>query len=70
MTVSRRDFLQWSATASALAATGLDLSAAPAKVSPKKILILGGTGYLGPATIELAQARGHRSEERRVGKEC
>ena len=59
MTVSRRDFLQWSATASALAATGLDLSAAPAKVSPKKILILGGTGYLGPATTELAQARGH-----------
>ena len=59
MTVSRRDFIQWSATATALAATGLDLSAAPAKISPKKILILGGTGYLGPATIELAQARGH-----------
>ena len=60
MTVSRRDFLQWSATASALAATGLDLSAAPAKVSPKKILILGGTGFLGPATIEIARARGHQ----------
>ena len=28
--------------------------------SPKKrILILGGTGYLGPATVEAAQARGH-----------
>lgn len=25
----------------------------------KRILILGGTGYLGPATIEAAQARGH-----------
>jgi 2'-hydroxyisoflavone reductase len=60
MTVSRRDFIQWSATAAALAATGLDLSAAPAKVAPKKILILGGTGYLGPATIEVAQARGHQ----------
>jgi len=60
MTVSRRDFIQWSATAAALAATGLDLSAAPAKVAPKRILILGGTGFLGPATIEIAQARGHQ----------
>ncbi len=60
MTVSRRDFIQWTAAASALAATGLDLSAAPAKVAPKKILILGGTGFLGPATIEIAQARGHQ----------
>ena len=60
MTVSRRDFIQWSAAATALAATGLDLSAAPAKAAPKKILILGGTGFLGPATIEIAQARGHQ----------
>ena len=59
MTVSRREFLQWSATATALAATGLDLQAAPAKAAPKRILILGGTGFLGPATIEAAQARGH-----------
>jgi 2'-hydroxyisoflavone reductase len=59
MTVSRREFIQWSAAATALAATGLDLAAAPAKVAPKKILILGGTGYLGPATIEIAQAHGH-----------
>ena len=62
MTVSRREFIQWSATAAALAATGLDLSAAPAKATdkPKRILILGGTGFLGPATIEAAQARGHQ----------
>jgi 2'-hydroxyisoflavone reductase len=60
MTVSRRDFIRWSAAATALAATGLDLAAAPAKVAPKKILILGGTGFLGPATIEIAQARGHQ----------
>jgi 2'-hydroxyisoflavone reductase len=60
MTVSRREFIQWSAAATALAATGLDLSAAPAKVAPKRILILGGTGFLGPATIEIAQARGHQ----------
>lgn len=31
--------------------------AAPAK---KRILILGGTGFLGPATVEAARARGHR----------
>lgn len=60
MTVSRREFIQWSAATAALAATGLDLSAAPAKVAPKRILILGGTGFLGPATIEIAQARGHQ----------
>ncbi len=63
MTASRRQFLQWSATA-ALAGAGLDLAATPAKTTPKagklKILILGGTGFLGPATIEAAQARGHQ----------
>lgn len=60
MNVSRREFIQWSAAATALAATGLDLAAAPAaKITPKKILILGGTGFLGPATIEIAQAHGH-----------
>lgn len=61
MTVTRREFIQWSAAATAVAATGLDLSAAPSeKAAPKKILILGGTGFLGPATIEAAQARGHQ----------
>lgn len=30
-----------------------------ARTAPKRILILGGTGFLGPATIEAAQARGH-----------
>lgn len=34
--------------------------AAPPSVKPLHILILGGTGYLGPATIEAAQARGHK----------
>ena len=63
MTASRRQFLQWS-TAAALASTGLDLTATPAKATPKagklKLLILGGTGFLGPATLEAAQARGHQ----------
>jgi 2'-hydroxyisoflavone reductase len=31
----------------------------PKAVSKKKILILGGTGFLGPALVELAQPRGH-----------
>ena len=47
MTVSRREFLQWSAATAALAGAGLDLSASPAKVTPKKILILGGTRFIG-----------------------
>ncbi|MCE1229989.1 MAG: epimerase [Firmicutes bacterium] len=41
----------------------LPLGAAPKTVKapkPLRILILGGTGYLGPATIEAAQARGHQ----------
>ncbi|MDP2877223.1 MAG: hypothetical protein Q8O00_13635 [Holophaga sp.] len=56
MKLSRRLFLGCSALA-LLACTGL--GAAPA-VKPLRILILGGTGYLGPATIEAAQARGHK----------
>jgi 2'-hydroxyisoflavone reductase len=36
------------------------LEAVPAPPKPLKILILGGTGYLGPATIEAALARGHK----------
>jgi 2'-hydroxyisoflavone reductase len=49
MSVTRRSFV------SALSAVPL-LTAAPAK---KRILILGGTGFLGPATVETAVARGH-----------
>jgi 2'-hydroxyisoflavone reductase len=48
-TPSRRTFM------SSLAAAGT-LLAAPRKM---KILILGGTGFLGPATVEAALARGH-----------
>lgn len=49
MSATRRSFL------GALAAAPL-VSGAPAK---KRILILGGTGFLGPATVEAAIARGH-----------
>ncbi|SPF55731.1 NAD-dependent epimerase/dehydratase [Candidatus Sulfopaludibacter sp. SbA4] len=47
--ITRRGF------ASTLAGAAL-LRAAPRK---KRILILGGTGFLGPATVEAAKARGH-----------
>jgi 2'-hydroxyisoflavone reductase len=33
---------------------------APARASPKSLLILGGTGFLGPQLVEAARARGHR----------
>lgn len=35
-------------------------SAGVAAPAPKRILILGGTGFLGPATVEAARARGHQ----------
>ena len=67
MAVTRRSFLQGGAAAAAAATLGLRLRAgtAPAEVpakakKPLKILILGGTGFLGPATIEAALARGHQ----------
>lgn len=61
MTTSRREFLAASALA-ALAASGvpraLAMSASSRREGPLRILILGGTGFLGPAIVEAAQA-GH-----------
>jgi 2'-hydroxyisoflavone reductase len=51
MPMGRRDLLRVGALAAARTAAG-----APVR---KKILILGGTGFLGPATVEAAMARGH-----------
>jgi 2'-hydroxyisoflavone reductase len=66
MPVTRRTFVQQGLSAAALAAAGLPLPgrAAPGekgtnRAASKKILILGGTGFLGPALVEAAQARGH-----------
>ncbi|MDR7271450.1 2'-hydroxyisoflavone reductase [Pelomonas saccharophila] len=53
ITVSRRQVLQMSTTLLPGAAFA---AAAPA---PKRILILGGTGFLGPAIVEAAEKRGH-----------
>ena len=73
MPATRREFLAASAAVAAATWTGAG-HAAPARAKrPLRILILGGTGFLGPACIESALARGHavtlfnsgRSEERR-----
>jgi 2'-hydroxyisoflavone reductase len=71
--LSRRRVLQGALALGALGASGCATSSAgstgvagsaaamPEKtVSPKSILILGGTGFLGPHVVELARARGHK----------
>ena len=66
MSTPRRKFLQYSLTAASLLALGPGALAGPDKkkstaASKKKlkILVLGGTGFLGPAFVTAAQARGH-----------
>ena len=69
MTSSRRDFIKASAAGAAIAATGgiagcaeaeqPDNSAAPAHHKPLDILILGGTGFIGPHMVREALRRGH-----------
>jgi 2'-hydroxyisoflavone reductase len=76
MSTSRRGFRRRDVLRGGLAATALGVlpscggsSSKPAPAPPtpvakksakKKILILGGTGFLGPKTIEVALARGHQ----------
>ena len=64
MVHSRRTFLHTLAAVAAALAMGLGVARAgeptAVKPTPKRILILGGTGFLGPATIEAALARGHQ----------
>ena len=61
MALTRRDFLQ--ASLATLAACAAPRAGAPggsggASGGPSKILILGGTSFLGPALVEAARARG------------
>ncbi len=76
MTATRREFMATSAAAAATSLLSNSLAfAGPAGKAkkPLRILILGGTGFLGPACTESALARGHaislfnsgRSEQRR-----
>jgi len=68
MKLSRRQFVLGSGAALAATACGPSGTPAPetkprepaaAKPTPKKILILGGTGFLGPHVVTTALARGH-----------
>lgn len=69
MSISRRDFIQRSVIASAaLVPVAQAFSARPSRQGQpagtpgggKRVLILGGTGFLGPACMEAALARGHK----------
>ena len=55
---NRREFVKSTAWAGAGAALIAVLPSLP-KVKPMKILILGGTAFLGPQIVEAATARGH-----------
>jgi 2'-hydroxyisoflavone reductase len=57
MSTSRREFLQASAAGALLASCAATAHKEP--VAKKSILVLGGTGFIGPALVELAQQRGH-----------
>ena len=72
MSTSRRDFIRTAAAASGALAVGIlpDVAnAAPReageraprqqRIAPKKILILGGTSFIGPRQVEYALERGH-----------
>jgi 2'-hydroxyisoflavone reductase len=67
MSTSRREFIQRSAIlGGSVAAASIGLSRMPAfgagvfAPEKKRILILGGTGFIGPKTVEAALARGHQ----------
>ena len=63
MTTSRREFLHTTISTGALFTFGA-FSAAVAHARPQskplRILILGGTGFLGPAVVEIGQDRAHK----------
>ncbi len=62
MTTSRREFLQASIVAGSglyLGMLGCAADEEPAGPDPLRILILGGTGFIGPHQVEYALSRGH-----------
>jgi 2'-hydroxyisoflavone reductase len=56
---TRRDYLKFSAAASGLALAAGSARAAPASKKKLRILILGGTGFIGPHQVRYALERGH-----------
>jgi 2'-hydroxyisoflavone reductase len=61
MSTTRRDVLRYSAALGALSASSAAFGcAAPQRKEPLSILILGGTGFLGPAIVDAAKPRGHK----------
>ncbi|HSN91879.1 MAG TPA: NAD-dependent epimerase/dehydratase family protein [Anaeromyxobacteraceae bacterium] len=59
MSLTRRDFLGTSLSALALACAGPGPGGGARAAGRKRILILGGTSFLGPAIVEAARPRGH-----------
>jgi len=59
MTIDRRDFLAAGAAAMSLLALPGGGAIAAARAKPLKLLVLGGTGFLGPHFVEAARKRGH-----------
>ncbi|HSC09127.1 MAG TPA: NAD-dependent epimerase/dehydratase family protein [Steroidobacteraceae bacterium] len=57
--MTRRESLKWAAAGLGVLATGVG-RAEPSASKPLNLLILGGTGFLGPHQVEHALARGHR----------
>jgi 2'-hydroxyisoflavone reductase len=59
MPLTRRTFLGSTLSAVALACAGPGAGGSPKSAGRKRILILGGTSFLGPAIVEAARPRGH-----------
>ena len=67
MATNRRNFLKTTAAAGGALAAGMGVAALPGRAaasrpqvtSPLKILILGGTNFIGPHQVEYALSRGH-----------
>ncbi|MBS0379478.1 MAG: NAD-dependent epimerase/dehydratase family protein [Proteobacteria bacterium] len=57
---TRREMLKYGAAALAAASAGRLFADVPRASHPLNLLILGGTGFLGPHQVEYALARGHR----------
>ncbi len=58
--MSRRSFLATTAAGVAVAAVAPSALTAPAAAKPLRILILGGTGFIGPNQVRYAVERGHK----------